>query len=62
MNGPALVDLQGILERLSIREITVHLSGKNSAHRAIIQDLIGRRSLVDLAVILNKRESGMQTI
>ena len=54
MNGPALVDLQGILERLSIREIAVHLSGKNSAHRAIIQELIGRKSLVDLAVILNK--------
>ena len=53
MNGPALVELQGILERMCIREIPLYLCHNNSK-QDIIKELIERKSLLDLALIVNK--------
>jgi hypothetical protein len=54
MNGQALVELQGILERICIREISLHLCQNNAYRKDDIRELIERKSLVDLASILNK--------
>jgi hypothetical protein len=54
MNGQALVDLQGILEAFCIRDIPKYLSNNNSHLRSTIAELIERKSLVELAYLLNK--------
>jgi hypothetical protein len=54
MNGQALVELQGILERICIREIIARLSHNNADQEHVMKELIERKSLVDLAIILNK--------
>ena len=54
LNGPVIVEIQGILERLSIMEITNFLSSRDPHKKKIIEKLIERKSLVDLADILNK--------
>jgi hypothetical protein len=53
MNGPVVTEIQGILERLSIREITKFLTRHDPHNKDIIRGLIERKSLIDLATILN---------
>jgi hypothetical protein len=54
MNGPALVELQGILETFCIREIPRYLCHNDSHVRSMITELVEKKSLVDLAYLLNK--------
>jgi hypothetical protein len=54
LNGSVIIEIQGILERLSIRDITNFLSRRDPHNKDIIRGLIERKSLVDLATILNK--------
>lgn len=51
MNGPAIVDLHGVLERFVIREVSKHLSSSKEG-AIVLSRIIERRTLPDLAQIL----------
>ncbi len=53
MNGPAVIELHGVLERFALRETANHISTDEKKAK-LVRDMVERKTLTDVAVILQE--------
>ncbi|MDP3742572.1 MAG: hypothetical protein Q8R15_04620, partial [Candidatus Micrarchaeota archaeon] len=53
MNGPSVIELHGVLERFSLREAVKYISTDEKKAK-LVHDVLERKTLADLAVILQE--------
>jgi len=53
MNGPAVIELHGVLERFSLRETVKHISTDEKKVK-LVRDMVERKTLTDVAVMLEE--------